>query len=257
MSQLIQLIIATIANMLLFIAMIVSFRMGTKISGFPHISNNRKIRMIGVFVVAQITFEATSIISIYHLSQMSYAFVALFIIVAISTIILVERRVYKRDHPNELTDVKRPTFREAFRAANGKTDRVNLIFGIAFALILIVSQVFHQPNILPFATPLVIGPWAIYDGRKMLRRAQEEQQPDGIHWYTQYKILFGIAAVLLLPYDFVAHGPLAFVQTYPYANHVEDVLAFLTLIPLLASAFFFLRRQYFKRRHNGVSSDES
>lgn len=256
MSQLIQLIIATIATMLLFIAMVVSFRMGTKISGFPHISNNRKIRMIGIFVVALITFEATSIISIYHLPQNSYVFVALFIIVAISTILLVERRVYKRDHPNELTEVKRTTFREAFRAANGKTDRVSLILGIAFFLALIASQVFHQESILSFATPLVIGPWMIYGGTKMLRQAQEEQQPDGIHWYTQYKILFGTAAVLLLPYDFVVRGPLTFVQTYPYANSVEDVFACLALIPLLASGFFFFRRQYLQR-HNRVSSNES
>ena len=248
MNKLIQLGITTLITIFSCTVFIVSFEMRTKISGLPRVSYDRRIYMTGIYVVAFIVLEATSVIYIYHLSQTSYVFVALFIIVAITTTILVSRRVYKRNHPNEPTNVKRPTFREAYRVANGTTDPVSLIFGITFFLAMIASLAFHQPNTLSFATPLVIGPWAIYDGRKMLRRAREEQQSNDIHWYTQYKILFGIATFFLLPYDLVERGPLTFMQAYPYANQLEDVFTSLALIPFFASGFFFFRRQYLKKR---------
>jgi len=255
MDKLLTFAIMTAITIALCIFMGVGFWSRMKTMNLP-IQHDRKIYVLGIVISSFLAIEVTFAISLYHLSWVNYVFVALFVVAMSFVISYVARRVYKRDHSNELIEVKRTTFREAFRAANGKTDIISLMLVTAFFLALIASQVFHQPNILSFATPLFVGPWMIYGGTKMLREAQDEQQFDGIHWYTQYKILFGIAAVLLLPYDFVAHGPLTFVQTYPYANHVEDVLASITLIPLLASTFFFFRRQYLKRR-NRVSSDES
>ena len=249
MDRLVQLIISTAVTLFSCIVFIISFEMRTKISKLPGVSYDRRILMTGIYIVGFIVLEATSVIYIYHLSQVSYMFVALFLIGAILLISFVSRRAYKREHPQEPSNIKRSPFREAYRRANLSTDPVDLTFGIAFVLALIVSLVFQQPNILSFATPLVIGPWAIYSGRKMLQRGQEEQQLNAsIHWYTQYKILFGIATFFLLPYDIIERGPFTFMQTYPYANQLEDVFASIALIFLLASGFFFFRRQYLKRR---------
>lgn len=255
MDKLLTFAIMTAITIALCIFMGVGFWSRMKTMNLP-IQHDRKIYVLGIVISSFLAIEVTFAISLYHLSWVNYVFVALFVVAMSFVISYVARRVYKRDHSNELIEVKRTAFREAFRAANGKTDRVNLIFGTVFALILIVSQVFHQPNILSFATPLVIGPWAIYNGRKMLREAQEEQQPDGIHWYTQYKILFGIATFFLLPYDLIMRGPFTSMQAYPNGNQLEDVFTYIAVIPFFASAFFFLRRQYLKRR-NRVSSDES
>ncbi len=210
---------------------------------------DRKLFVGGTFFVAFLMIEAISGIYIYRLPRYYYIFVVLFLLVASPTITLITRRMYKRNHPNEPTNVKRPTFREAYRAANGSTDGVSLIFALGFFLAVIVSMVFHQPLLFSLATPLLIGPLAIYKGVQMLHEAQNERQSDSIHWYTQYRILFGIGAVLSLPTALILNNaPLAFVQTLPYHDQIETVLLLLFVIPLLASGFFFFRRQYLKMR---------
>ncbi len=217
---------------------------------------SRNIYTIGLMVSAFLTYEAAAIVYIYHLSWINYFFIALFMLFASVIISYIAKRVYKRDHPNEPTNVKRPTFREAYRAANGKTDVVSLILGLAFLLALFSSQIFHQMIIYYLALPFVMGPWMLYDGTKMLRQAQAEQQPYDIHWYIQYKIWFGVGAILSLPSNLVMYGPLAFVRTAPYHDQIENGLTLLFVIPVFASAFFFLRKQYLKRR-NRISSDQS
>ncbi len=217
---------------------------------------DRQIYVAGISISAFLAIEAISVISIYQLSRIDYVFVALFVIGASLLISYVARRVYKRDHPNEPTNGKRPTFRESYRAANGKTDRVVLILSITFLLALFSSQIFHQMIIYYLALPFVMGPLMLYDGSKKLRQAQTEQQPYDIHWYTQYKILFGIGAILSLPSNLVLYGPVAFVRTAPYHDQIENALTLLFVIPLLASGFFFFRRQYLKRRDR-VSSKQS
>lgn len=216
---------------------------------------DRKLFVGGTFFVAFLMIEAISGIYIYHLPWYYYIFVVLFVFVASPTITLITRRMYKRNHPGEPTNVKRPTFREALRIANGNTDGVSLIFGLGFFLAVLAAMVFHQPIIFSLVTPLVIGPWAIYKGVKMLHEAQDEHQTDSIHWYTQYRILFGISAILSLPNALVLYKPpLAFIPTTLYRDQIETVLLLLYAIPLLASGFFFFRRQYLKRKRNRVSS---
>jgi len=107
------------------LAIITSIFMGFSVWGKMKITNlpvryDRKVFVVETFLVAFLMIEAIFGIYIYHLPWFDYIFVALFMFIAVPTITLITRRVYKRDHPNEPTDVKRPTFRESYRAVNGK-----------------------------------------------------------------------------------------------------------------------------------------
>ncbi len=248
MDKLIILGVATILALAVCVFMGLSLWGKVKATNLPF-RYDRRIYSAGLMISSFLAFEATLVIFVYHLSWIYYVFVALFVICASLLISFAARRVYKRSHPNEPTDIKRPTFREAYRATNGNIDGVSLIFALGFFLVVIASMVFHQPVIFSLAIPLLIGPWAIYKGVKMLHEAQEGHQSDSIHWYTQYRILFGISAILSFPNALILNnGPLAFVQNEPYHDQIEIVLLLLYVIPLLASGFFFFRRQYLKMR---------
>ena len=217
---------------------------------------DRKLYIGGIYFVSFLIIEAISGIYIYGLPWYYYIFVVLFAFAAVFAITLITRRIYKRDHPNEPTNAKRTTFREAYRAANSNTDPVSMIFALAFFLVAIASWVFHQPLFFSLAIPLLIGPVAIYKGIKALHEAQKEHQSNSIHWYTQYRILFGISAILSFPNALILNnGPLAFVRTVPYNDQIETGYLVLYCVPLLASIFFFLRRQYLKKHHT-VSSKQ-